>query len=129
MNVRALAAKTLAPVLQRKTSLTAGFDRNLATLEDKDKPLFQQLCFGVLRQFFELESISQQLLSKPLKDKDSDILALILIGIYQLKHLRVPDHAAISETVNGAKKLKKMWATKLVNPATAPPMTPYLRGK
>jgi len=64
---------------------------------------------------FCLESISQQLLSKPLKTKDADIQALLLVGIYQLRSLRIPDHAALSETVNASKRLNKQWASGLIN--------------
>jgi 16S rRNA (cytosine967-C5)-methyltransferase len=49
---------------------------------------------------------------KPLKGKDADIQALILIGLYQLFYMRVPDHAAINETVSC---VRKPWAKGLVN--------------
>lgn len=115
MSTRARAAKCLAPVIQQKASLSTQLDTALAALDAEDRPFFQELCLGVLRHYFELDAIAQALLSKPLKAKDSDIYAALLIGLYQLRHMRVPDHAAISETVNAAKKLKKVWASKLLN--------------
>ena len=57
----------------------------------------------------------QTLLKKPLNKKDTDIHALLLIGLYQLQYLRTPDHAAISATVEATKGLKKIWAKGLVN--------------
>ena len=44
-------------------------------------------------------------------------MALLLIGLYQIRHLRVSDHAAVSETVQAAKQMKKPWATGLLNGA------------
>ena len=43
------------------------------------------------------------------------LYTLLLIGIYQLLHTRIASHAAINETVNVAREIKKPWATKLIN--------------
>ena len=115
VNLRAAAAKTLAPVLKRQGSLNAHFDTSIQSLNEKERPFFQELCFGTLRHFFELEAISKLLLDKPLRNKDADIYASILLGLYQLRHLRTPDHAAIAETVQSIKTFRKPWAIKLVN--------------
>lgn len=115
MKLRTLVVKTLVPVLRRQSSLNANFDTNIALLEPKEKGLFQELCYGTLRYFFELEGISRELMEKPLKGKDTDVYAYILVGLYQLRHLRTPDHAVISETVESAKSRRKPWASKLVN--------------
>lgn len=112
MNVRAAAALALAPVLQQKASLDVSSD---ASLNDKDRALFRELCFGVCRHYFQLKAAIETLVAKPLKNKDADVQALLFIGCYQLAYLRTPDHAAINETVNACKQLKKFWATKLVN--------------
>ncbi|PTB82478.1 16S rRNA (cytosine(967)-C(5))-methyltransferase, partial [Methylophaga nitratireducenticrescens] len=107
-----------ALVIQRVTqgqSLNTAFVDISKRLDETQRPLFHQLTYGVIRWFFALESISQQLLSKPLKTKDADIQALLLVGIYQLRSLRIPDHAALSETVNASKRLNKQWASGLIN--------------
>lgn len=115
MSTRAQAARALAPVIQQKASLSATFDPIAAKIAAKERPLLKELCFGVARHFFSLQQLSKKLLSKPLKDKDSDVHALILLGLYQLRNMRTPDHAAISETVNAARNLKKPWAAKVIN--------------
>ena len=38
-----------------------------------------------------------------------------LLRLYQLAELRIPHHAAVAETVEGARDLGRPWATKLVN--------------
>ncbi len=115
LNLRALAALAITPVLKQQGAIGQDYEQSLAQLNKQDRGLFQQLCLGSLRQYFELEALVSSLLSKPLKPKDSDIQALLLIGIYQLRHLRVPDHAAISETVDASKQLNKLWASKMIN--------------
>src|SRR5690606_34610133 len=62
-----------------------------------------------------LQGLAEQLLQKPLKAADRDIHALLLVGIYQLLYTRIPGHAAISETVDAAVRLKKAWAKGLLN--------------
>lgn len=114
-NIRVLAARTLAPVIAKGQSLTPLFDAAIEKVSERDKGLFQTLCFGTLRQYHQLSAITERLLDKPLRNKDTDIQALVLLGLYQLIHLRTPDHAAISETVSACKPLRKLWAGKLVN--------------
>ena len=81
----------------------------------KDQSLYAQLCYGTLRFYPRYEAILQRLLNKPLKQKDGDIYALLLIGCYQLNGMRTPDHAAISTVVEACKELKKHWAKNFVN--------------
>lgn len=112
-NARARAAAQIAPVLRKQAAL------NLDSIdqEDPDRGLISELSYGTLRFLPALELLAEKLLRKGLKEKDADILALLLIGLYQVRHLRVSDHAAVSETVQAAKQLKKPWATGLLNGA------------
>ncbi len=115
MNIRAIAARTLVPVLNQKSALDSAFEEKQSLIEEKDRGFYKELCYGVCRHLFSLNAVLDQLLSKPLKSKDSDLKALLLVGLYQLWYMRVPDHAAINETVNAVKPLRKIWAKKLVN--------------
>ena len=110
-NPRARAAQHLAPVLLNQSALNL----DSIDIEDPDRGLIAELCYGTLRYLPALELIAQKILRKKLKEKDADILALLLIGLYQIGYLRVADHAAVSETVQAAKQLKKPWATGLLN--------------
>lgn len=114
MNLRGCAAQVLSRVIADGQSLTSALDATLPKLkESKDRAFVQALCFGVIRHYYALDFILGQLLSKPLKQKDSDIKALLLVGLYQLQHMRVKSHAAVSETVAATKH--KPWAKSLVN--------------
>ena len=81
------------------------------------KALVQEYGYGVLRWYFRLKIIADSLLYKPLKAREQDITALLLLGLYQLIYLNTPPHAAVSETVAAAQVLKKPWAKGLINQA------------
>lgn len=114
MNLRKVAAQVLCAVLKDGQSLTAALDFALEKLDDsKDRAFVQALCYGVLRDYHRLDSLLDLLLAKPLRNKDTDIKALMLIGLYQLRTMRVKTHAAVSETV--AAVGKKSWAKAVIN--------------
>ncbi|MCF6203769.1 MAG: 16S rRNA (cytosine(967)-C(5))-methyltransferase RsmB [Methylococcaceae bacterium] len=114
MNLRLVSAGVLSRVVKDGQSLTLALDATFTSVEEsKDKAFIQALSYGVMRQYYRLDFILQQLLPKPLRNKDTDIKMLLLIGLYQLKYMRVKSHAAVSETVSAAKK--KSWAKSLIN--------------
>ena len=61
------------------------------------------------------QALLKALLDKPLKEKDANVQGLLLCGLYQLEHMRIPDHAAVGETVAATRALKKSWAKGLTN--------------
>lgn len=114
MNCRGSAAQILSRVISDGHSLTTALDNQLPKLKDhQDRAFVQALCYGVIRHYYALDFILQKLLDKPLKSKDGDIQALLLVGLYQLQHMRVKQHAAVSETVAATRH--KPWAKSLVN--------------
>ena len=115
VNVRQLAAETLEPLLRHQGSLNAVLPEAAARCPERDRGLLRQLCYGTMRDFQQLNIIANKLLKRPFKVADFDIRALLLVGIYQLRSLRVPAHAAINETVEAAHGLKKSWAASLIN--------------
>ncbi|HBX35969.1 MAG TPA: 16S rRNA (cytosine(967)-C(5))-methyltransferase, partial [Pseudohongiella sp.] len=114
--IRAQAATILASLVKQQGSLASLLPKPGEGTESADgQALLRELCFGTCRWFFQLESQLSGLLDKPIRRKDADIHCLLLIGLYQLQHLRLPDYAAINETVNAAVTLKKVWAKRLIN--------------
>ena len=102
MNSRLVAAKIIFRVIKQGQSLTSVLDN----LYRK----FQLLKIAHSSKRFVTDTTSlfsagfylNQLLHKPLKDEEIRMLALI--GLYQLKYMRVKEHAAVSETVAAANK-------------------------
>ena len=104
-NVRAAAAIALTSVLRDGRSFSGELDsshldsRNEAatsdkhTLDSRDIALYRELCFGTLRHFYYLDAVLKPFLRKPLGKKDTDIRALLLMGLYQIIFLRTnPPH-------------------------------------
>lgn len=114
-NLRSIAAKAISQVLDQGLSLSSVIPELQKNISEKDRALLQELCFGVLRVLPQLEWIIQQLMDKPLKGKQRILHYLIMVGLYQLLYTRIPAHAALAETVNGAVALKKTQLKGLIN--------------
>ena len=112
---RTRAARAIAAVIGNGITLDEALDRSTGPLTGRDRALAREIAFGVCRRYFELDALLAQLMERPLKSRDADVRALLLVGLYQLRHMRVPDHAAVSETVAASKQLNKPWARGLVN--------------
>lgn len=115
MNPRLAAARALAAVLNGKASLGSSLPPLLERVEVRDRGLAQDLAFGTARWQPRLQLLADKLLQKPFKAADRDVEALLLIGLYQLLHTRIPAHAAIGETVACVDKLKKSSLKGLLN--------------
>ena len=113
---RLTAAGLVHAVAEKGESLTALLAPGLGVIDDpRQRALAQELSFGTLRWYFRLKAVAAQLLGKPLKKKDRDVEALIMVGLYQLLMLDTPTHAAVSETVQAVRSMGKTWAAGLVN--------------
>lgn len=114
-NPRAVAVSVLTRVMQQGQSLSTLLPHSFRSLPPERRALAQELCYGTLRWAPRLQAILTLLLDKQLKGKDSDVQALLLIGLYQLAYMEIPAHAAVSETVAVTALLNKGWAKGLVN--------------
>ena len=117
VNTRAIAASICWQIIDQGYSLDRSLKKQLEQqeLSHKDNAFIQNLVYGVVRWYWQLNNMAEQLLQSPIKKKDRVIHFLLLIGLYQLSHLKTQQHAAVSETVNACKKLKKEWAKRLIN--------------
>lgn len=112
LEVRAAAARALVPILTAQGSLASLDEQSVVA---RDRALLKELCYGVCRRLPRLEALTALLLRQPFKKRDSDVQALLLIGIYQLLYMRIPAHAAVGETAGAARLLGKEWATRVLN--------------
>ena len=115
---RATAARVVDEVLQAGRSLNAALEPALATLppaKQSEAALIQEMVYGTLRWAIQLDGQLRAFLDKPLKQKDQDVHALLLVGLYQLNYMHVAPHAAVTETVSAANDLGKPWARNLIN--------------
>lgn len=114
-SVRAAAARGVARVIQGG-SLNDLLPAILASIsEPADKALTQELVYGSLRWAPRLEFMLSKLLERPVRKREPRVHALLMVGLYQLFYTRVPPHAAVAETVEAARLMKKPWAVSLTN--------------
>lgn len=114
-NLRSLAAQAVEQVVEQGQSLSNVLLPLQQKVSDKDKALLQELCFGVLRTLSQLEWLINQLMSRPMTGKQRTVHYLIMVGFYQLLHTRIPPHAALAETVEGAVAIKRPQLKGLIN--------------
>lgn len=115
-NSRATAAQIISRVTKEKISLKEALSAGVnANVNSRDRAFIQELCYGVIRWYAPLRQLCGYLLKKPLNASDQNVYALLLIGLYQLNYLRTSPHAAVHETVQGARELNKVWAVPLIN--------------
>ena len=74
-------------------------------LTPPDRGLLTTLVYGVIERQITLDAIIDSLADRKGGDISPDVRTLLRIGLYQLAYLdRVPDHAAVNETVDMAPK-------------------------
>ncbi len=113
--LRAEAAKAVNAVVAQGRSLDAVLGELEEQINPADRPLLKMLCYGTLRHHFRLRADLRKLLERPLKARDSVIESLLAIGIFQLIDTRIPDHAAVSMTVEAARLLRRPKYAGLIN--------------
>ncbi|MED7818362.1 MULTISPECIES: 16S rRNA (cytosine(967)-C(5))-methyltransferase RsmB [unclassified Francisella] len=113
MNTRAIVAKVILDILDKKYSLLT-IEHKLANLQisDQDKSFIKLLCYEFFRNYFSLEKILNIYISDKTKQK---VKILIMLGVLQIFEINQPHYASINETVSACKNLKIIWAKKLVN--------------
>jgi len=116
-NARQFALSLLGEIHRGKKSSSAldHLLKNNAGLNPKDRAFITELVYGVLRWEAKLDAVIAKFSSKPLQKLSPLVLDVLRLGVYQLLYLRVPDHAAIHETVMLIKKSQETRATGFVN--------------
>lgn len=115
MNARIAAIQSIVAVLNRGTMLDAALPVAASGLPARDRALAQEISYGVLRWYFRFLPIVDRLLHRPMNAADLDLKVLLMAALHELEHLRTPDHAAVSEAVEGTRLLGKPWASGLIN--------------
>ena len=72
-------------------------------LNSKDRNLATEMAYGTLRMQGFLDHIAGKFTDRPFNELEPKIQDLLRMGIYQLTQMRIPDHAAVGETVEVAR--------------------------
>jgi len=113
---REIAVAVVVAMLGQGRSLGACLDEHGNRLGGgRDRAFALELCYGVARWLPRLQACLDLLVKKPIRDKEIQVRAVLLLGIYQLMYTRVAEHAAVAESVSLVRRLDKSWASGLVN--------------
>lgn len=118
MSARALAIRVLARVEATDAFLNVVLDTVLdeAGLADvRDAALVTELCYGATRRRMALDACILTHSDRKLSALEDRVLAALRIGVYQLRYMRVPMHAAVGDTVQALKAHALARATGFVN--------------
>ena len=80
MNTRVAVAEVIAQVLRGK-SLSALLPEYASKVAEKDIGLFKELCFGTLRWYPAIELLLQELMQKPMREKEFEVQGLLACGL------------------------------------------------
>ena len=84
-------------------------------LSSADRALCLQIVMGVLRWQSWLDDAISTALDKPMRRLDPEVAVALRMGAFQIGWLRVPDHAAVHESVELVKRARKRSAADMVN--------------
>ena len=87
-----------------------------SALSREDRALAQELVLGVLRWQRSLDYFIERYSERSVARLDLPVLIALRVGLYQLRHLsRIPQSAAVNESVNMVKRARTASAAPLVN--------------
>ncbi len=115
------ARRAAFDILQRVESESAYASVLIAQLPEtdlsrEDRALTQELVLGVLRWRGLLDHLIEQHAKRPIARFDIKVLIALRLGLYQLRYLsRIPQSAAVNESVNLVKRARVTSAAGLVN--------------
>lgn len=104
----AYANIALAKALRNARREHRGFD-------GRDAAFTTELVSGTLRQQGRLDFFLARHLSRPIEQIDPPVLDVMRLGAHQLLDMRVPDHAAVAQTVDLAREVLTAGPVGMVN--------------
>ncbi|QAU24704.1 16S rRNA (cytosine(967)-C(5))-methyltransferase RsmB [Dyella sp. M7H15-1] len=115
-HTRALAAQALADIALRGMSLREAMEQKAPRLRDpRDRALLMALLSDGARWWLRFDTALDRLLDKPLRHKEPEVHALLVLGLVQLEVLQLQDYAAVAATVEAARALNRPRLAGLVN--------------
>ncbi|MGE4632503.1 MAG: transcription antitermination factor NusB [Planctomycetota bacterium] len=75
-------------------------------LSTSDRGFLVELCYGSIRMRGTVQYLARTFMDRPFTEISRTTRSAIFLGIYQRTYLRTPDHAVVSETVDGWRKVK-----------------------
>lgn len=117
-NARQSAFEILVRVEKDKaySNLTIDSFLSQSSLDTRDKAFVSHLVYGVIERKITLDYQLSQYLTQPLKKLKIQVLTILRMGAYQIFYMdKVPDSAAVNESVKLSKANKLSFASSLIN--------------
>lgn len=87
-----------------------------SNLDTRDKSFVSNLFYGVIERQITIDYQLSKYLSKPLKKLKPEVLTILRLGAYQILFMdKVPDSAAVNESIKLSKKNGASFASGLIN--------------
>ncbi|NBO38292.1 16S rRNA (cytosine(967)-C(5))-methyltransferase [bacterium] len=117
---RAIAIDALNHVLSRRQHadvvLERLFNHHAGELRPLDRAFIFEIVYGSLRWLSKMDWIMSHMVDRPFTSLDPRVACALRVGAYQIFYMdRVPDRAAVSETVEAVKKVGAGNASSFVN--------------
>lgn len=77
---------------------------NSSKLDERDKSLVTELLYGTIRMQGKHDWVLAHISDRPWIEVDPGIVDICRMGVHQIHEMRIPDHAAVSSTVEVARK-------------------------
>ena len=117
---RAIAIDALNHILTRRQHADVVLERLFAhhgpELRQLDRAFIFEIVYGSLRWLSKMDWIMSHMVDRPFTSLDPRVACALRVGAYQIFYMdRVPDRAAVSETVEAIKKVGAGNASSFVN--------------
>lgn len=115
---RILAIKTLLRIERGGAFSNILLDRQMSAddMKKADRALYNALVMGVLERRITLDYNISFYLAKDIKKLKPEVLTILRVGAYQILFSdRIPDSAAVNESVKAAEKLGNSYAKGIIN--------------
>lgn len=122
-SARGLALSVLRRVTEEGaySNLTLRTALERSSLDARDRSLAAELTYGTLRRIVALDAELSGLVERPLATAPPAAVALLRLGLYQLRSTRIPAHAAVAETVALASPRHRGFVNAVLRRAAAAP--------
>ena len=98
------------------SNLTLDAVLSKSDLDTRDKSFVSNLFYGVIERQLTVDYQLALYLSKPLKKLKPEVLTILRLGVYQILFMdKVPDSAAVNESIKLSKKNGASFASGLIN--------------
>ena len=117
-NPRQIAFEALIKTIRDDafSNLTLDATLSKSDLDTRDKSFVSNLFYGVIERQLTIDYQLSLYLSKPLKKLKPEVLTILRLGAYQILFMdKVPDSAAVNESIKLSKKNGASFASGLIN--------------